>query len=203
MSATYTPFSSLTLCTFADLKSEQRELETILALSGDELIREVGIKIGLAKEQIRQELMDYLPDIFGSTMSYYGYGNSLVYNDWLMYIGYSYTDLDKILDVLANPQDLKRTAVAYTLRLLVWDAMNRYRANFQAESDLLWALYHQLNGSRGTRTTERIEGQCETRFKVGVRSLKFDMPAIQNGLQKSGFILDQGRVKINKTMWRV
>jgi len=192
----YTPFSQLTLCSQDDILAEQSALPALVMLEGQPFQDEAGKKIALAKEQIRQELQDYLPEIFGSTMSIYGYGAAYGYNDWLADIGYSYNQLDAILDQIINSEELKRTAVAYTIRLLLQDGIARYLAYNQAESDALRTIYDFWHGTTGTRAEARHDGECFKRMAVAKRMLKFD-------LSLTGVLVDQDRVRTAKTIYRV
>lgn len=177
-----TPWNDLTLCTEADIAAEVVALDTPTLTAGAGWMTAVTAAMATAKDELRQQLQQRLPEIFVATAASYGYTGS--YTSWFAESGYTYDQLDAVLDTIMNPQELKRVAVAYTLRALL---VSRGFADVSSY-DTNYTLIEPLHAM--------VTKMCKERFQLTVSLLKLD-------LSGDGTITDRERARAHKTIWRV
>ena len=121
-----------------------------------------------------------LPEIFVTTIGVY---SNLPFADWLVLRGYSFDDLDAVLDEITNPEVLKPWAVALTLQLL----SERMVAKFQVVGPQTIAVMVDQR-DYWKKEAEKLKKEC-----IGL--LKID-------LNKDGKIRDFGRTRTHKVWLR-
>lgn len=107
-----TPWADLQLCTIADLRKEVGDTTLLTGVIDSDQNEVLYDALATFKAELKEQLMSDLQDIFAhSTTSY-------TYDEYLLRSGYSYSDLDSLLDKIVNPNALKLTAQAGTISVL-------------------------------------------------------------------------------------
>ncbi len=140
----------------------------------------IGNAIAQCGVLITSYLTRNLPELFVTTIGVY---SNLPFADWLVLRGYSFDDLDKVLDEISNPEVLKPWAVALTLQLL----SERMIAKFQVIGQTTLAIMVDQRDYY-KKEADKLKKEC-----VGL--LKID-------LNKDGKIQDFGRTRTHKTWLR-
>ena len=97
--------------------------------------------------------------------------------------GYSWEELDTLLDKLQNPSELKAAAVAVTIRKILEDGELRFTSQYNETSPAL------------IKAREHWTRQAEDRVKIAVELLKFDLDA-------DGEVDDSERAVSHANIWR-
>jgi hypothetical protein len=175
-----TAWTALALCTIDDVYAEAAQLTIPLQIAAGTGEQDIAVqaKIDLTKDFIRQELQGSLPELFADRNGHYqgghyGYGT-----------GYTFTQLDTMLDKIQNPTELKHVAVAYALHALLVQGTLKHRTDYGANYELLDELLKHW-------TCEK-----KTRMARALRLLSFD-------LDSSGTIDDTERLRDKTTFHRV
>lgn len=137
----------VTLLAFASLADKDTDLKSIVQQS-----------IAAAGEEITSKLMDLLPDIYAASAP------QIPFSAYLIAQGYSYSDLDNILDKITNPQVLNLTAVAKTISILYTRLISMTQATM-ASADLTFL----------TNERNEWERKFEKTYKDDWRQLKLDL----------------------------
>jgi len=103
------------LCAKVDLELRVGDLTLWTQDSDDQSDQIINAAITQCSTLITSWLTRYLPELFVTTIGVY---SNLPFADWLVMRGYSYDDLDNVLNEITNPAVLNPWAVAYTLQLL-------------------------------------------------------------------------------------
>lgn len=150
-------YSTLSLCTKAEIEAEVRGLDAYTQGPSNEVSQIVEKAIAWAKETIRIKLLPRVTDIFSNSHFTGTFDAFMLANGWTL------DQLDNALDVINNPTELKRTAIAYAMVNLIQGQIQQYRAGKSAE-------YEQLVIERDHWTKE-----AKSRLEDALRLLKFDL----------------------------
>jgi hypothetical protein len=173
-------WANTTLCTLDDIRTEVSDLQLPLQVGGTtgELEDKAATKITLAKSQLKTKLLVALQPRFAVSASVH-YASEASYNP-----GYSWSELDTMMDKISNPEALLPVAVAFTIRAMLMDAQLAFRANYQSNEELL------------TAALTRWEMECKVRLSDAVALLQFD-------LDENGTVDDTERPATDTTFFRV
>lgn len=170
-------WDNTTLATLTDIESEVADLQIPLQVGGTSGEKEVKVeaKLTLAKRQLKTKLLVALQPRFASTSDYHTGGP---------HIGYSWSDLDSMMDKISNPSVLVDVHVAFTMRAMLADSMLTFRANYDENATLIDAVI------------SRWDAECKARLSDAVALLQFD-------LNEDGTVDDSERPAANTTFFRV
>jgi len=127
-------WSSVTLCERGDIEAELGSLDAIIQLPDPERQDAIRKAIATTKGLIRDKIMSSLPEIFVSTVGMY---TNIQFGDWINQRGYSYAELDTLLDILQNPGELKSAAVAGSIYQLCNRMIVQFKVSYGVSVDLL------------------------------------------------------------------
>jgi len=127
-------WDTTTLCTRTDIENELGDLTTLVQVSDSEQDDVIQRAIATSKTLITNRLRASLPDIFVSSVGQY---TNLQFGDWITQRGYSYTDLDPVLDMITNISVLNSAAVALTIACLVKRMIVQFKASYNTSLGLL------------------------------------------------------------------
>lgn len=161
------------LCAQDDLEQRLGDLTSFTQSSEDESAAIVDSAIAQFGVLATTELKSFLPELFVTTVGYYA---NVQFRDWLILKGYSYDDLDNVLDEVTNPEVLLPWAVAGSLQNLC----EKMVAKFQVKS-------HE--------TAVLMVDQREYWKKEMLRLKPICMKQIKVDLNGDGKIQDFGRVR--------
>lgn len=168
-------WAATTLCRTSDVRAEAQDLRLALLVDSEsEQNRMIQEKINLAKEELRQKLFS------GLRVRFHRYG---VRDGGADVAGYSWEELDTLLDKLQNPSELKAAAVAVTIRKILEDGELRFTSQYNETSPAL------------IKAREHWTRQAEDRVKIAVELLKFDLDA-------DGEVDDSERAVSHANIWR-
>ena len=174
------PWDDLQLCTVDDVRREITGLNLPFS-SGDEAVRRqtVQSKIDMAKDDLRDDLLVTLPNLFVNA----AVGAPWPFSYWATYTGYTYTELDTILDKISNPERLLPAAVSRTIVKLIEDGMMKARATMETGEQILAPLLRHWKDVDAKRLDRAIQ------------LLRLD-------LNDDGVISDFERTRTHNTLWR-
>lgn len=173
-------WDSITLCTRTTIEAKIGKLDLFLQLPEPEKDEAITNALRDAKTMIRNKLMTSLPEIFVSTVGEY---TSLSFGDWVTQRGYTYADLDGLLDMLANPGELEEAAIYGSIYSLVKRMMIQFRASYNVDSALF------------TDQRDFYKKEFECSLQEAVRRLQFD-------LSQDGIIQDFERPRTHTNLFR-
>lgn len=176
------PWTSLVLCTAADIEAEASRIASRVNTNTAARETSVAQAIATAKTVLRQWLLRDLPDMFRASAQSTGYGGNM--SAWLVTAGYSYTDLDVMLDRIRNPDELRPVMVTLAMRALVFNELTGTDVSNVEGADTRLNLHALLNK------------MVNERYATAVKLLAFD-------LNNSGTVEDSERTRARtQTIWR-
>lgn len=161
------------LCTKQDLENRVGDVTLWTQDSPEQSDNIINTAIAQCGTLITSKLTRYLPELFKTTIGVY---SNLPFADWLVMRGYSYDDLDNVLNEITNPSVLNPWAVVYTLSLL----SERMVARFQAV---------------GPNTIAVMVDQRDYWHKENLRLEKECCALLKIDLNEDGVVRDFGRTR--------
>lgn len=146
------------LCAKSDLELRVGDLTLWTQDSDAPSDQIIADTISQAGALITSKLNRYLPEIYKTTIGVY---SNLPFADWLVMRGYSYDDLDNVLNEITNPQVLNPWAVAFTLTLLC----ERMVAKFQVIGQQTVAVMVDQR-DYWKKESDKLEKECVAQLKI-------------------------------------
>lgn len=175
-----TAWSALELGTVDDVYAEVRQLAIPLQASASTGAQDIAIaaKFPLVKDFMRQEMLATLPELWADRNGQYQSGH------YQYRSGYTFTELDSMLDKIQNPTELKHAFVAYVLHAILVEGTLLHRADSNNNYELLDELIKHWAAEKKHRLARAL------------KLLSFD-------LNSDGAIDDSERLRDKTTFHRV
>lgn len=166
------------LCVVSDIEKEIGDSSLLLQVQASERSAVIAESIKVSGERVSDDILSKLPDIYARS------GPVIIFDTYIEQLGYTYEDLDGILDMILNPTVMKRTVVAGAIVALANRQIMQNTAGYQRNEALM------------TNERDYWEKQYKSRFDNGWRQLKLDL----NGDEKSS---DYERPRTHHSFMRV